>query len=253
MTAERTEAAGAPRIEIADFARVTFLTGAGISVASGIPPFRGPGGIWNEVDIRRWATAEAMDRDPAECWRAHRELARLAAAARPNEAHAAIARLEAERGSERVAVLTQNVDALHGRAGSRRVVELHGSLARVRCAAECGAPAEPAPPAEASLPEPPSCARCGRPLRHDIVLFEEALPVEAVQEARRALVACDLFIAVGTSGIVWPAAGFAEVARVAGARTVLVNLEPHPASDETFTDVILGKAEEVLPSILQGL
>ena len=134
------------KLDLPDDARVTFLTGAGVSVASGIRPFRGPGGIWEEIDPGQWATAEVMRRDPAKCWRAHLELARIVARSEPNPAHAAIVALERRLGRGRVTVITQNVDALHGRAGTRNVIEVHGSLGTVRCTDDaCGGADGPAP------------------------------------------------------------------------------------------------------------
>jgi NAD-dependent deacetylase len=231
---------------------VTFLTGAGVSVASGIRPYRGPGGLWNEIDVEATATAAAMEREPGGCWRAHREMARGVFGAPPNAAHRAIAAFERARGGG-VAVITQNVDSLHHRAGSQSVVEIHGSLARLRCTREpCRAVSGPIPaPDPFAAPDaPPPCAACGAPLRYDVVLFDEYLAPSDERAARDAVRAGGVLIAVGTSGVVFPAASYAREASYAGARTVLVNLEPPEPPNPYFDEVYLGKAEEILPALL---
>ncbi len=124
------------KLEIDPKARVTFLTGAGISVASGIRPFRGPNGLWDEVAVETWATASAMARDPSGCYRAHRDFAGVVAGAKPNPGHFAIAAFARAHTQGRVVVITQNVDGLHQRAGSENVLEIHGSLFRLRCSNE---------------------------------------------------------------------------------------------------------------------
>ncbi|MBI2898286.1 MAG: NAD-dependent deacylase [Deltaproteobacteria bacterium] len=237
-------------LDLAEGARVTFLTGAGVSVASGLRPYRGPGGIWNEVDASAWATAAAIERDPASCWRAHREFHGLVARAQPNAAHRAIAALE-RRFPERVTVITQNVDSLHARAGSTKVIEIHGSLGRVRCTrGDCTGGAGSAPDPSSPVEVPPPCPSCGRPLRYDIVLFDEYLAAADERAARDALRACDVFIAAGTSGVVSPAASYAREADYAGARTILVNLEPPEPPNPYFAEIHLGRAEEILPALL---
>ncbi|MBK7397480.1 MAG: NAD-dependent deacylase [Myxococcales bacterium] len=222
---------------------VVFLTGAGISVASGIRPFRGPGGLWEEVDPSEWANAAAMERDPGRCWRAHHEMASIVGAAAPNAAHRAIAELAGRVAS--VVVITQNIDGLHTRAGAKGVLEIHGSLSHLRCTA-CAHRA----PAEGAPAEIPSCPRCQAPLRYDLVLFDEMLPVDTERAARDALRACTCFVAVGTSGVVWPAAGYAREADFAGAYTAFVNLEPLDPPNPYFHETILGRAEQVLPTLL---
>jgi NAD-dependent deacetylase len=145
--------------------------------------------------------------------------------------------------------VTQNIDGLHRRAGSRNVVELHGALDRIRCAGpDCAAP----PIAADDGDECPQCTRCGAPMRFDVVLFDEQIPVDAEWHSKRALRDCDLFLAVGTSGTVTPAANFVRSARYAGARTILVNLEPMSPANPEFTDEILGRAEQVLPALIPG-
>jgi NAD-dependent deacetylase len=168
--------------------------------------------------------------------------------AHPNAAHLAIADVERIAPADaRVTVLTQNIDGLHQRAGSTNVVELHGSLFRTRCT-RCDAP-----PFEDRVahPEAPSCARCGAAQRPDVVLFGEALDADDEWAAKKALRECDLFIAVGTSGTVSPASNFVRSAAYEGARTILVNLEPMTIPNPAFAEEILGRAEDVLPALLQ--
>ena len=149
-----------------------------------------------------------------------------------------------------VSVITQNVDGLHQRAGSESVVELHGTILRTRCSRE-GCALEPYPDEEVYEERVPRCPCCEAPLRPEVVLFEEPLPGEAEWRAKRALRECDLFLAVGTSGTVSPASGFVRSAAYAGARTILVNLEPLEVPNSSFQVRILGRAEEVLPDLLR--
>lgn len=237
-------------LSLAPDARVTFLTGAGVSVASGIRPYRGPGGLWNEVDVASWATAAAIARDPAGCFREHRRFAAITAAAAPNAAHHAIAAFARKRPEGSVVVITQNVDGLHQRAGAPRVIEIHGSLGRLRCVDEaCGARMD-APDAVSGPEKPPVCPRCGAPMRYDIVLFDEYLDPSDERAAKEALRSCDVFIAAGTSGVVFPAAAYVREADYAGARTILVNLEPPSPPNPYFDELFVGRAEEILPALL---
>lgn len=233
-------------IDWAAYRSIVVLTGAGISVASGLRPYRGPGGLWSEIDVDSLVTAAAVARDPRRVWAFHAEMLRTVAAASPNAAHEALARLEGKlMHGQSLVVLTQNVDGLHQRAGSRNVVELHGSLARSRCTrSECGSVGVIAGA------ECPACPQCGAWMRPDVVMFDEALPVDAEWHSKRALRDCDLFLAVGTSGTVTPAANFVRSARYAGARTILVNLEPMTPRNPEFSEELLGRAEVVLPELV---
>jgi NAD-dependent deacetylase len=204
------------------------------------------------VDVEAFVTAAAIARDPDGCFRMHRSFATLAARAEPNAAHRAIAELAGTRPPGHVTVITQNVDGLHQKAGSPRVIELHGSLSRLRCPdAACGARA-PAPDPQGDADAPPPCPRCGASMRYDIVLFDEYLDPADERAAKEALRECDVFLAVGTSGVVFPAASYVREADYAGARTVFVNVEPPSPPNPYFDDVVLGRAEEILPVLLGG-
>jgi NAD-dependent deacetylase len=238
----------ATEVRWGEYKNIVVLTGAGISVASGLRPYRGPGGLWSEIDADSVVTAAALERDPARVWAFFAEARRSIEAAAPNAAHVALARLARQRGpGQSLVIVTQNIDGLHQRAGSAGVIELHGSLRRARCSrADCEFVTEAA--AVGAM----DCPRCGAALRPDVVLFDEAIPAEAEWHCKRALRDCDLFVAVGTSGTVTPAASFVRSAQYAGARTILINLEAMTPRNPYFAEEILGRAEEVLPALVPG-
>jgi NAD-dependent deacetylase len=219
-------------------ASVAVLTGAGISVPSGLAPFRGPGGMWNDIDIEQFVTADALSRNRPKVLGFLANMRRIARNASPNEAHRALARAEAARyDNARFDIITQNIDGLHSRAGSQRVHEIHGSLEVERCES-CGERHE----AECFEQCP-----CGGKLRPHVVLFGEMLPDDAVEQTQKALRNCDFFVAIGTSGTVWPAAGFVLEARSVGARCFNVNLEP--SGNDAFHEELIGPAEQILPAL----
>ncbi|HYE52547.1 MAG TPA: Sir2 family NAD+-dependent deacetylase [Azospirillaceae bacterium] len=227
---------------------IVILTGAGISRESGLHTFRDADGIWATVRIEDVATPEAFRRDPG---RVHgfynaRRRALLDPAVQPNAAHRALARLEREwRGP--VLLVTQNVDDLHDRAGSSGLIHMHGELLKARCAA-CGAVAE----CRRDLSVQDACAACGLPggLRPHVVWFGE-MPLE-MERIYGALGGCALFLSIGTSGNVYPAAGFVQEARAAGARTVELNLEPSEGAS-LFHRRIHGPATEVVPAFVEDI
>jgi NAD-dependent deacetylase len=180
--------------------RVVVLTGAGVSADSGIPTFRGPAGLWRNFHPEELATPEAFRRDPALVWEWYEWRRKLVREAKPNAAHEALARLPD------AVVVTQNVDSLHARGGSRDVVELHGNILRVRCVREGTARLHE----DAFTELPPHCT-CGALLRPDVVWFGEMLPEEAVVRATGAVQSADLLLVIGTSGVVYPAAGFVNM------------------------------------------
>jgi NAD-dependent deacetylase len=221
------------------------LTGAGISAESGLPTFRGAGGLWEGHRVEEVATPQAFARDPELVLRFYDARRRALATVEPNPAHRALARLEAAWEGPFLLV-TQNVDDLHERAGSQRLLHMHGELLRARCA-RCGW----ADRWSGDLLGV-ACPACGRlpALRPDIVWFEE-VPI-GLERIEAALGDCRLFVAIGTSGRVWPAAGFVERARRAGAHTVELNLEPGEAS-ERFHEQRFGPASRVVPAWVEEL
>jgi len=222
--------------------RIFVLTGAGVSAESGIPTFRGVGGLWRNYRIEEVASPAAWHHDPRLVWEFYSMRRRVAAEAKPNPAHAALANLE-HHLQHRLFLCTQNVDNLHEQAGSKRVVHMHGELFKSRCD-RCSRP----PFEDQNLYEPPReipRCECGGCIRPHICWFGE-VPFE-MDRIFRELEACTLFMAIGSSGVVEPAASF--VAQVANrARTVYVGLE-EPANAALFTRCYLGKAGEILPDL----
>jgi NAD-dependent deacetylase len=238
-----------PPIDLSRYQRIVVLTGAGVSVASGLQTYRGQGGIWTTTNVANHATAAALEAAPERVWEFFGKLRSQVGVAKPNEAHFAIARAEARLGtSQRLTVITQNVDGLHAMAGSGNVIELHGTLRSSRCTACDFARSEDL--LQVPLACPP-CPKCGAPLRPAVTLFDEALPVDAEWSSKKALRDCDLFIAVGTSGTVSPASNFVRSAEYAGARTIYVNLEPMTPNNPAFRESYLGRAEEILPQLFE--
>ena len=240
----RTALAGI-RARLSTTTRVAALTGAGISAASGVPTFRGATSHrWEDYEPAQLATPEAFARDPLLVWRWYDWRRGLIANAAPNPAHEALVRLETWVRS--VTVITQNVDGLHTRAGSSTVIEFHGSIWRTRCL-DCGDEREDR---RAPLPQlPPSCRACGGRLRPGVVWFGETIPTGATADAEAATRASDLFLVVGTSGAVWPAAGLARLARESDAQVIEFNLERGGVSDEAQL-FIAGAAAATLPMLV---
>ena len=226
---------------------IAVLTGAGISAESGVPTFRGPGGLWRTYRPEDLATPQAFRRDPRLVWEWYDWRRGLIAACRPNAAHRVLA--EMERRVEAFTLITQNVDGLHQRAGSRRVVELHGSIWRLRCTLECGPAWEDhRVPLD---PLPPVCPRCGAPARPDVVWFGESLPEAALEAALVAVERCRLMLVIGTSALVQPAASLPLLALERGAHVVEINPEPTPLSS-LVDEVIREPAAVGLPKWWQA-
>ena len=240
------------RISIDAGTRLIVLTGAGISAESGLATFRGAGGLWEGSRVEDVATPEAFEADPERVWRFYGARRAGAGAAGPNRAHLAVAEIEARLG-DRFLLATQNVDGLHGLAGSRRLVELHGSLWRSRCS-RCEAP-----PVEDRVvdvaPPLPVCDACGSLMRPDIVWFGEMLDPAHEWAVRRFLKAAGVagarlvFLAIGTSGNVHPAAGYVRYAKDLGAETWLANAD-EVANARWFDHVVTGPATSVVPALL---
>jgi len=229
--------------------KIAVLTGAGMSVQSGVAPFRGEGGLWEKFDPNEYAHIGAFKSDPEKCWELFKLQIEEISEAQPNEGHEALVSLESE-GVE--AVITQNVDGLHGKAGSNEVVELHGSLSRLVCPG-CGKMYETDEKKDIIYDgEIPRCD-CGKITRPDVVMFGEMLPMDAVDRARGLSQGADLMIVVGTSAVVQPAASLPILAKRNGAEILEVNIERTPLTDN-FTDHFLrGKAGEVLSKIVKNI
>lgn len=222
---------------------IAVLTGAGISAESGVPTFRdAQTGLWQSYRPEDLATPEAFDRDPELVWRWYAWRRELISGVEPNEGHRALAELE--RLVPRFTLATQNVDGLHRRAGSRNVLELHGDISRTICSRERVA-VDP----QGLVGEPPVCPGCGAYLRPDVVWFGEALPVEAFETAQEEARESYLFLSVGTSSLVQPAASLPQAALSVGATVVEVNPEPTPLTSQADY-ALRGPAGDVLPALL---
>ena len=236
------------RARVRSAERVVVFSGAGVSRESGLDTFRGAGGLWERMRPEELATPQAFQADPEKVWRWYAWRYRRLAEALPNPAHHAIARLETVFPSS--VVVTQNVDGLHRRAGSRNLLELHGTLAQA-CCNRCGSRREMGEAVAESPEEPPACA-CGGRYRPAVVWFGELLPRETLDQASEATTACDLFLSVGTSATVYPAAGLIELAHRAGACLIEVNPEPTPFSG--LMDLCLAApAGEAMPALVEAM
>lgn len=224
---------------------IVILTGAGISAESGIATFRGPGGLWEGHRVEDVCTPEALARDPELVHRFY-DLRRAAlAGVEPNAAHRALARLDAEWPGE-LLIVTQNVDDLHERAGAKRMLHMHGQLLSALCG-DCGAQAA----WSGDMPPGTACAACGAPaLRPDIVFFGE-MPYQ-MHVIERALARADMFVSIGTSGAVYPAAGFVQTAKYHGAQTLEINLDRSEGSG-WFAESRRGPAGELVPAWVDSL
>jgi NAD-dependent deacetylase len=223
--------------------RVAVLTGAGISAESGVPTFRGDGGLWRNYKAEDLDTPGAFLKDPRLIWEWYNWRREVVSKALPNAAHKALVQLEIAKRD--YTLITQNVDGLHDRAGSGRILKLHGDMWRMRCTV-CGAKW---PDLRAHLPKiPPHCA-CGGLARPDIVWFGEPLPDGMMMEAEHAAAAAEVFLVIGTSAVVYPAAGLVPYARQHGAKVIEIN-----TNDTPFTDLVdcalRGPAGELLPQLL---
>lgn len=228
-------------IRAGDHRCIVVLTGAGISAGAGLPTYRGPGGLWNDAEVRALSEASALTTRRSEVIAFFWEMRRAAARAHPSAAHLALEAFEARLAAPtRFVLVTQNIDGLHRRAGSRNVVEIHGDLEHWRCE-PCGLRFVPAPTDDA-----PRCPACGSDARPDVVLFGETPDVDREHEVKKHLRDCDLFVAIGTSGVVLPASSWVRWAVDNGARRVLVDLAP-PENVPQFGEVLRGTADEIVP------
>jgi NAD-dependent deacetylase len=232
---------------IADSRYLVAFTGAGISAESGIPTYRDAGGLWQRYDPAKYADISYFHRDPSYYWRFFGDVRKpMLEQARPNAAHLALARLEVDGPLK--AVITQNIDGLHQRAGSRQVVELHGNASRISCYS-CGEPATLKRVYELlEQANPPTCDTCGGVLKPEIVFFGEVPPETAMADAESHSIDCDLFVVIGSSLVVYPAAQYPVVAKQNGARLVIINKEPTPL--DGVADLVYHRsASEVLSAV----
>ena len=228
-----------------DARHVCVLTGAGISAESGVPTFReAQTGLWERYNPQDLATPEAFVRDPALVWRWYRWRRELVARAEPNAGHEALARLESL--VPRVTLVTQNVDGLHQRAGSRHAIEFHGNIFVDRCFVEgCVVDVNAADAV-------PTCPGCGAHARPGVVWFGEAIPEAALNDSFAAAADCDVFLSIGTSSQVYPAAGLAEIAREAGAVIAEINPQPTDLAD-SISFAIAANAGAALPELVDSI
>lgn len=238
-----------PKLNLTSTTRVLVLTGAGISAESGVPTFRGSGGLWEGRDVTDLASPEGFDADPALVWRFYGERRAKRKTVAPNPGHHALVNLEQQLG-ERFLLATQNVDGLHHEAGSRRMLAIHGELLRSRCE-KCEVPFDDD---RTYLGEPiPLCTACGARVRPHIVWFGENLDPAHLEQVDQFIADSKgedlVFLAIGTSGAVWPAAGFVDAVSRRGGRTWLIDLNPSPDQASRFDEVVRGKSGEVLPTL----
>ncbi|MFW2331606.1 MAG: SIR2 family NAD-dependent protein deacylase, partial [Nitrospinota bacterium] len=226
---------------------VTVLTGAGVSAESGIPTFRGKDGLWNNFNAEELATPEAFNKDPLLVWRWYDYRRNIIASANPNDGHIALAKMEQLYG-EQFLLISQNVDGLHSKAGSKNLLELHGNIWQGRCL-NCKAKINLSNKLKKL---PPRCSFCAGMLRPDIVWFGESLDHNIMNSALGSLQKCNILLVVGSSSIVEPAASFGRIAKGAGALLVEINIEPSAISS-TVDYFLLGESGKILPTIIREL
>ncbi len=232
---------------IASARGIAALTGAGVSVESGIPDFRGARGLWRKYDPMEYAHIDALLSDPDKVWKMLVEMDRLISSAKPNPAHYALSRLESLVSFQ--AVITQNVDNLHQEAGSKRVIEFHGNSARMRC---MGCEGVFSRERVKLLRIPPMC-ECGGLIRPDVVFFGEPIPMQAYVEACAEAESCDVMLVIGTSATVAPASEIPRLAKRSGAKVVEINPEATHLTSEISDLSIHDSASVVLPAVVEAL
>ena len=225
--------------------RVTVLTGAGISAESGVPTFRGSGGVWRNYEVTDVATPQAFARDPKLVWEFYNWRRDLISKVTFNPGHKAL--VELENHVNDFTLITQNVDGLHRQAGSKRLLEIHGNLWKVRCT-KCGVVTMDR---STNMGELPKCGECGGLLRPNVIWFGESLDPDMIQKAVEASQNCELMLIVGTSGVVQPAASLAFHAKAKGALIAEINIEQTPQSGH-MDFVLTGPAGEILPKLIEG-
>ncbi|MGF1580932.1 MAG: NAD-dependent deacetylase [Gemmataceae bacterium] len=227
--------------------RVAVLTGAGVSAESGVKTFRDDGGLWEGHHVEEVATPQAFERNPSLVWKFYNARRRQLATVQPNPGHYALAELQRRVGKENFTLVTQNVDGLHHRAGAENVLEVHGSLRRIRCAnIRCDYEEE----RDDDLPMLPECEKCDDYLRPGVVWFGEVLPQDVFIAAQIAAKECDVFLVIGTSAVVWPVAGLIVLAKDFDAKVIEVNLKETEASS-TVDVGLYGPSGVILPRLVE--
>ena len=234
--------------DLANAKSVAALTGAGISVESHIPPFRGKGGLWEKIDPMEYAHIDAFMRDPAKVWKVLiKEMKDVIDQARPNAAHVGLARLEELDRLQ--TIITQNVDGLHQMAGSRDVIEFHGNFAWQRCT-RCE---RRMPTAKVKLEQIPPLCQCGGVLRPECVFFGEMIPPESLTRSQHVASQCDVMLVIGTSATVQPAAYIPVISKESGAKVIEINPEPTALTATVSNYLIAGKAGDITSRIVMQL
>jgi len=226
--------------DLREFRRIVFFTGAGISAECGIPTYRGRGGLWHEYNYEEYACQRAFDRDPEKVWDFHEKRREFVAERTPAKGHQIIA--DIEKHIPGTTIITQNIDGMHQRAGSRNVIELHGSMWRVRC--ECGLGTRE----NFDVPLKSRRCDCGRYLRPDIVWFEDPLQMDVIEKAMKTVQTCDLLITIGTSAMVYPAAQIPFIAMQRRVPTIEINIDETPMTPY-YTIFLKGTASEMLSAV----
>ncbi len=228
-------------LDINKFNRIVFFTGAGMSAESGVPTYRGEGGVWHEYNWREYACQEAWETNPEKVFDFHDLRREEALKCFPHKGHEIITAVQ--KAHLNVIIVTQNIDGMHQRAGSKNVIELHGSIWRVRCDREGWVKED----VSVEKFKKRKCD-CGAWLRPDIIWFSDILNRDTVQQADEAVSTCDLFVSIGTSGVVWPAAGYPQLAKSTGA--LCIELNPQPSEQSLIYErAYKGKAGELLPQL----
>lgn len=220
-----------------DYGLIVFFTGAGMSAESGIPTYRGSGGIWNQYNWEEYACQRAFERNPEKVLEFHELRRSVVLECQPHPGYIIISELQMHH--QNIWIVTQNIDGMHQRAGNRNVIELHGSLWRLRC------PRHGVHEETGALYKIRNCPRCGCWLRPDITWFEDILDTAVLEKAGRLAADADLFISIGTSGVVFPAATFPVLAYESGACMICINTEI-PENKSIFEQIFVGKASEIL-------
>jgi NAD-dependent deacetylase len=241
-----------PSIIWQNYQNIVVLTGAGISVASGLKTYRGVAKELklDKMNVEKWGHVDRLKDNPLAIWQLFGSLRTSCLSASPNQAHLILAKLEQSlKPEQNFTLITQNIDRLHDKAGSKNLIELHGVVTETCCSnRDCHL--VPFTDNLEYIEEAPTCPQCHSFLKPNIVLFGEPIPLDKEWQVKQVLRNCDLFIAIGTSGTVFPAASYVRSAKYSGARTILINLEKINPKNPYFQEEYLGKAEDLLPKLL---